>query len=410
MKKIVYFLSMFIFCQFASYGQDPNVSVYVANPQYVSNNIFRFDLMVQAVGATSSFSLRTFQAGIYVNPSWLNGGTLFVQNVATDMVSPGYNGSIMWNTTDKLLNLSVNTGVRSVSGCVSTVTGTTPLRVATIELSNTTAFSSCATPDLKFNYVQSVSPLRLRTSVSWRSGTGCNTNYDLYYPNRTYSGQMYFNGELYSGTDADGKSPSSVSANLAFCYSTLNLRAFIQGYYTGGNTMQSVMMNSGVARSTINQVDTIQVEFRSSSNPSVIVGSDKTVLNVNGGALVSFANSLAGQFVYVVIKHRNSVETWSAGPVQLSAGVSYDFSSSSSKAFANNMFEVEPGVWALFTGDLNQDGFIDASDYPSYDSDNNSGVLFEYVPTDLNGDGYVDASDYPLFDVNNNNGVMAFYP
>ena len=67
-------------------------------------------------------------------------------------------------------------------------------------------------------------------------------------------------------------------------------------------------------------------------------------------------------------------------------------------------------IWAVYTGDLNQDGFVDPFDYPAYDSNNQNGVSVVYINTDMNGDGFVDPFDYPVFDSNNQNGVAAIIP
>lgn len=78
-------------------------------------------------------------------------------------------------------------------------------------------------------------------------------------------------------------------------------------------------------------------------------------------------------------------------------------------AFGDNMKEVEPGVWAIFTGDVNQDNTVDASDFLLIDSDiQNFGS--GYIVTDLNGDGSVDATDFLLVDFNIQNFVGAVTP
>ena len=88
------------------------------------------------------------------------------------------------------------------------------------------------------------------------------------------------------------------------------------------------------------------------------------------------------------------------------------------------MKEVEPGVWAMYCGDIAdynnsgvptgglQDGFVDATDYPFFDTDasNNVQTPDAYYGTDLKGDGFVDATDYPLFDANSAANVQIQYP
>jgi hypothetical protein len=57
-------------------------------------------------------------------------------------------------------------------------------------------------------------------------------------------------------------------------------------------------------------------------------------------------------------------------------------------------------IFAIYSGDMNQDGAVDIFDFPLYDSDNlNFGS--GYLVTDINGDGFVDIFDFPIYDANN---------
>lgn len=83
--------------------------------------------------------------------------------------------------------------------------------------------------------------------------------------------------------------------------------------------------------------------------------------------------------------------------------------SSTNNAYADNQVEVEPGVFAMFSGDLNQDGYIDPFDYTILDADNLV-FAYGYVVSDLNGDGFVDPYDYVIFEKNNLNFVSLIHP
>jgi hypothetical protein len=83
--------------------------------------------------------------------------------------------------------------------------------------------------------------------------------------------------------------------------------------------------------------------------------------------------------------------------------------SSTNNAYADNQVEVEPGVFAMFSGDLNQDGYIDPFDYTILDADNLA-FAYGYVVSDLNGDGFVDPYDYVIFEKNNLNFVSLIHP
>jgi hypothetical protein len=84
-----------------------------------------------------------------------------------------------------------------------------------------------------------------------------------------------------------------------------------------------------------NACDTITVQLRQASAPYAIVSQSKQVIQTNG-MLTFSGNAAIGQGYYIVLKHRNTVETWSANPVQLNEFTLYDFSSASNKAYGDN--------------------------------------------------------------------------
>jgi hypothetical protein len=188
--------------------------------------------------------------------------------------------------------------------------------------------------------------------------------------------------------------------------STLNITMFIQGYYVGASAMTPVKANQGIGSSSTD-VDDILVELR---NPTTLelVASAQGVLQTNGTAACIFLTSQSGSY-YIVVKHRNSIETWSTTPITIGASSSYNFTTSANKAYGDNMKEMEPGVWAFYSGDINQDGFIEASDFPLLNNDNDA-FAEGYLNTDINGDGFVEASDYPILNNNSDNFIESIHP
>lgn len=81
----------------------------------------------------------------------------------------------------------------------------------------------------------------------------------------------------------------------------------------------------------------------------------------------------------------------------------------SNKAFGDNMIEVEPGVWAIYSGDINQDLTVDLFDQIDLDNDITIGN-FGYLSTDLNGDGSIDLFDQIILDNNLFAGVVVLSP
>jgi hypothetical protein len=77
--------------------------------------------------------------------------------------------------------------------------------------------------------------------------------------------------------------------------------------------------------------------------------------------------------------------------------------SQTNNAYGDNQKQVETGVWAIYSGDLNQDGIIDFIDQIGMDNDVFD-YTFGYVVSDLNGDAIVDFLDQIILD----NNVAAF--
>jgi endonuclease I len=192
-------------------------------------------------------------------------------------------------------------------------------------------------------------------------------------------------------------------------HSTLNLKAFLEGYYVTSNLMSPVLLNEGVGTNSL-LCDSITVELHSSSAPYALAYTYTGVIGTNGLLACTFPGSASGNAYYIVVKHRNSIETWSASPVTVSAVTAYDFSNEISKAYGSNQASVGNGQYALFSGDMNQDGYVDGADYPLFDVDSQNGMYGIYIATDLNGDGYVDGVDYPLFDANSQYGIYSIAP
>lgn len=183
--------------------------------------------------------------------------------------------------------------------------------------------------------------------------------------------------------DIDDNPRSTVSPDIGadeFNYSspmlTLNLKVYLEGFWNG----------------TTHVSDTAKVYIANSTSPYAFVDSQKVVLSSSGTATMNF-NKASGNY-YIVVMHRNHLETWSRLPQSFVAGtpLSYDFTTDSAKAYGYNMKKVG-SVWVLYAGDINQDGAVDALDValfiPQYGN-------FGYLSGDLNGDGAVDALDVAI--------------
>jgi hypothetical protein len=211
----------------------------------------------------------------------------------------------------------------------------------------------------------------------------------------TYTASGTYTATLTNSVGCD--SLRQLMLTIITTQSTLQLRCFITGYWAGNNSMNPVLLNQGIlAPST--SCDTITVDLHSSVSPYPVVATSHAILQTNGWATCYFPVS-TGQY-YIDVKHRNAVEVWSAAPVSFGTStVSYDFTNSSGKAYGNNMYQVSPGVWALYSGDIYKDDNIDLIDLVTVEADI-YGFLYGYQASDLNGDGNVDLLDSPALEAN----------
>jgi hypothetical protein len=190
---------------------------------------------------------------------------------------------------------------------------------------------------------------------------------------------------------------------------TLNLTAFLEGYYAGSGAMQSVLANQAVANATGFEADTVWIELRDSLDPTIVVDAQPLLLMTDGTGSATFPAAVEGTSYWICLKHRMSIQTWSATEVLMTASTDYDFTTSDAQAFGNNMKEVEPGVWAIFSGDLNQDEFIDPFDFGLY-LDDSINFAYGYYASDMNGDGFTDPFDFGIYLNNSINFVMSMHP
>lgn len=240
----------------------------------------------------------------------------------------------------------------------------------------------------------SVTSVSTCSSYTWLGGNG-----STYTESGTY---------VYTHTNGSGcLFADTLHLTINSCSSLVNLNMFLQGYYAGSNLMQPVLSNQGIGNSMVN-VDSVTIDLRSSGYPYTLVATATGMLHTDGTVSVTYP-ALNGTY-YIAVRYKNAIETWSAAPVNITAGITnYNFTSAASKAFGSNMVEVETGVWAVYTGDIINDQNIDISDYSIWESDYNE-LNSGYYSTDLNGDGNVDISDYSIWESNYNNLVSALLP
>ena len=219
----------------------------------------------------------------------------------------------------------------------------------------------------------------------------------------------------WTTTDVHGNINTCNQSVTGYVPVDLASNILIQGYYTGGGLMNNgglggCLFLSGASANPLD-ADTIYVNAMNANSPYDEVDRKPGILKTNGDITVNFGPAVvANTSYYLKINHRNSVETWSKNPVLLTPTTSYSFSSNASQAFDDNEVATFDNFgFAIYSGDINQDGSIDATDFLELDPSIQNGDG-GYLVGDLNGDGSVDASDFLILDPNIQNGIGAAYP
>ena len=158
--------------------------------------------------------------------------------------------------------------------------------------------------------------------------------------------------------------------------------------------------------------DTLRLYLRNTISPFNIVDSSRSIIDSTGNIRFYLSNVLNAVNYYIVMKHRNSIETWSNVGYYFSAGVLvYNFSNTAGKAFGSNqtLLDSSPIRYGIYSGDINQDGFVNLTDVvAAYNG--SSGFITGYVPADVNGDNIVDLTDVVITYNNSGNFVSLVRP
>jgi hypothetical protein len=206
--------------------------------------------------------------------------------------------------------------------------------------------------------------------------------------------------------DLGGQGTAPTTGTLT---STADYTGFGNFVIGSGSTLYFTGMIEGFNNGGVMTPDTVTVELRSSGSPYALVESQKTLLNSTGYSAIPYTSVLASTPYWIVVKHRNSVETWSAATNSFAAGsITYDFTSAQAQAYGSNMV-LKDGEYCFYSGDANQDGIVDSGDLGTVDNDN-ANYISGYTVTDVNGDGIVDSGDLGIVDNNNSAYVGKIIP
>ncbi len=189
---------------------------------------------------------------------------------------------------------------------------------------------------------------------------------------------------------------------------TLSVDVLIEGLYAGNGTLKRASDDTGFQFET-GIADLITIELHNASDYSTIAYVANSVeLSVSGNAITNIPAAYNGNY-YITIKHRNSIETTSANPVSFAGQIINYFFDLPSDVYGGNLLPTTDGRYVIYSGDVNQDGFIDTADNSPVDNDA-SNFASGYLQTDVTCDGMVDTGDMTIVDNNAGDFISAITP
>lgn len=208
-----------------------------------------------------------------------------------------------------------------------TVTGTIPsTNNLRIQFRQTSTATQYRIDDVQLNgtSIPKITPSALTfcngDSVLLQSGTGRS----FVWSNGATTANIYAKTPGSYSVTVDCTPSATVTLTQQSCFSQLQLKLFLQGFYTGDQTMTPVLYLNGFSSSPT-AVDSIFITFYNSTTLQPVF-SGTTILQSNGNAALTFPANLNNNSVYIVVRHRNSLESWSKNPVLLNSITEFRFS------------------------------------------------------------------------------------
>ena len=240
----------------------------------------------------------------------------------------------------------------------------------------------------------------LRQYIIYRNGIQTGTSAVINFTDNSISPDSAYTYTIAAEDIHGNISGLSKTASVTIITTDISLKIIPQGFYNSGKKL--------------NMKDTVKAYLHSVVSPYNVTDSAVSVIDsVSFTGTFKFLNTLTGYY-FIVIKHRNSIETWSkAGGESIVSGTSsdYDFTDALSKAFGSNLTQADasPVRFAVFSGDINQDGFIDLTDVILAYNDASS-FTTGYKSSDVSGDNITDLTDMLLAYNNSNKFVNSVKP
>ena len=332
------------------------VNVGVNNSSFSNNSLVNGDIITCVITAASSATATSNSIAMNVNATTIPGISIVASSSTicaganvffnASVTNGGSTPSYQWkkngnNVGSNLFSYSDNSlSNNDVINCILTSNANCTLPSIAISNNITMIVNDSVTPSIIIN--ASMENICSQSNVIFNSiiqngGSNPVFQWKLNNINTGDGSNSYSNSNLVPGDAISCEMSSNalcissplVSSNTITmaCVSsiTLNLNVFIDGYYDSNNhTMIPLLYNTGNSTNNM-EVDTITVELHSASSPYSMIESSKGILKIDGTCSVVYSPDRFGLPYYIVLKHRNALETWSKIPIVLDTITEYDF-------------------------------------------------------------------------------------
>lgn len=354
MKIAIIALLLSALCIQTCLAQNPTYILRAMNITRSAPNEYTFEIRMQHTNSSVYFEYAGGQYFFDFNAAIANGGTLTYRYALDSSDLPSYMRPRNPQVSGSQLRLAVNTFPGIGNGFVGMSTTSPGTKIAKMSLK--TSASAFANVDL---------------NLIWRNGpVGPFTKLFAYVAN--------------VNTDISSYSTHFMDTTIFVYPGNLDVKVAPEGLVSNG---------------TLKISDSVDIYIKSIASPYQTIYSQRVLLDAS--TLKARISCLfpSGTY-YIVVKHKNSIETWSkTGGEQFGGGdLLYDFTTSASQAFGNNMV-LKDGLYCLYSGNVNGDDVIDAEDLLAVDN-----AVFSYAGgnslANLNGDQIVDIEDMAICDNN----------
>ena len=207
-----------------------------------------------------------------------------------------------------------------------------------------------------------------------------------------------------------GAGPARILEVSVISGKLLTLHLLLEGLFNPATGQMNKARNETGDQYPGDTADMVVVELHQATAPYALINTGlQGALLLDGQCSISL-EGIASAPYYIVVKHRNHLETWSANPVSFTGNViDYDFTTSKDQAYGANQKTLNGVLAALYCGDADGNGHADDSDLNTIAA-GAAQFLTGYLSGDLNGDGVVDALDLIAIDNQISQGVEVLRP